>query len=96
MHKEQTYKKDYPDWLEQIIMKCLEKNPNDRYKDGKELYEDYLRHVKNTNIKSNTFSNQKPIQENPIKECVTARMWKNNMEYKSLYSDDNNYVYFLQ
>lgn len=95
-HPGETYVKDYPDWLEQIIMKCLEKNPNDRYKDGKELYEDYLRHVKNTNIKSNTFSNQKPIQENPIKECVTARMWKNNMEYKSLYSDDNNYVYFLQ
>ncbi len=39
------YKKDYPDWLEGIVMKCLEKQPGDRYADAKELLEDYNRHM---------------------------------------------------
>lgn len=33
------YDKDYPDWLEELILKCLEKKPEDRFADGKELYE---------------------------------------------------------
>ncbi|MDR1763251.1 MAG: serine/threonine protein kinase [Dysgonamonadaceae bacterium] len=32
-----TYFKDYDDALEAIIMKCLEKNPQDRFANGKEL-----------------------------------------------------------
>ena len=36
------YQKDYPDWLEILIMKCLEKKPKNRFHDGKELYE-YIR-----------------------------------------------------
>jgi len=35
-----TYLKDYPDWLEKVIMKCLEKRPENRYTNGKELYEE--------------------------------------------------------
>ena len=35
----QKYKQDYPDWLEKLIMKCLEKEPSKRFRDGKELYE---------------------------------------------------------
>lgn len=30
---------DYPQWLEDAILKCLEKNPEDRFLNGKELYE---------------------------------------------------------
>ena len=37
-HPGETYKKDYPDWLEDVIFKCLEKSPEDRFKNGKELY----------------------------------------------------------
>ncbi len=37
----QTYTKDYPDWMEEIILKCLEKNPANRYADAKELFDDY-------------------------------------------------------
>ena len=39
-HPGQTYEaKDYPDWLEAIIMKCLAKNPEDRFANGRELHE---------------------------------------------------------
>lgn len=34
-HPGKTYKKDYPDELERLIMKCLEKRPEDRYADAK-------------------------------------------------------------
>lgn len=34
----QSYKKDYPDWLEELIMRCLEKNPGDRFTTAKDLY----------------------------------------------------------
>lgn len=37
-HHGKKYEKDYPDWLEQVIMKCLAKKPEDRYANGKELF----------------------------------------------------------
>ena len=33
------YEKDYPDWLETAILRCLEKDPSKRFRNGKELYE---------------------------------------------------------
>ena len=41
----QEYKKDYPQWLEEVILKCLSKNPKDRFKNGKELYECINQHA---------------------------------------------------
>ena len=35
----QTYVKDYPDELEQVIMRCLAKKPEDRYANAKEMME---------------------------------------------------------
>ncbi|MDL2310152.1 protein kinase [Parabacteroides sp. OttesenSCG-928-B22] len=32
-----VWEKDYPDWLEKAIMKCLEKDPKDRFSNAKEL-----------------------------------------------------------
>lgn len=37
-HPGETYKKDYPEWLETLIMKCLAKAPKDRFRNGKELF----------------------------------------------------------
>lgn len=42
MHPGESYKQDYPDWLEGIVMKCLAKDPNDRYADCKEMYDEFL------------------------------------------------------
>lgn len=42
------YIKDYPDWLEQVILKCLEKDPKNRFESGKSLYE-YIKQNINTN-----------------------------------------------
>ena len=36
-YENKEYVKDYPDWLEQLVMKCLEKKPENRFKNGKEL-----------------------------------------------------------
>ena len=33
------YKRDYPVWLEEAIMKCLNKDPKDRFNNGRELHE---------------------------------------------------------
>lgn len=37
LHPNKQYQKDYPDWLETLILKCLEKNSEKRFKDGKDL-----------------------------------------------------------
>ncbi len=38
---------DYPQWLEDVIMKCLEKKPEDRFLNGKELHE-YVKTMKSS------------------------------------------------
>ena len=44
-HSGETYEKDYPEWLETLIMRCLSKSTEDRFKNGKELYSFVLEHV---------------------------------------------------
>lgn len=44
-HPDETYEKDYPDWLEELIMKCLAKSTDDRFKNGKELYTFVQEHI---------------------------------------------------
>ena len=50
----QNYQKDYPDWLEKVIMKCLEKDPKKRYANGKELYEEVKPLIEHTSLTDNT------------------------------------------
>ena len=43
-YKEEEYTKDYPQWLEDVILKCLQKNPADRFKNGQELHNYIMEH----------------------------------------------------
>ena len=45
----QQYERDYPQWLEDVILKCLRKNPAERFKNGKELYEYIIAQSKKNN-----------------------------------------------
>lgn len=40
-----VYERDYPEWLDEIVMKCLAKNPEDRYADAKELLDNINWHI---------------------------------------------------
>ncbi len=40
------YKKDYPQWLEDVIIRCLKKSPDDRFRNGKELNNFIIEHSK--------------------------------------------------
>ncbi len=40
-----VYERDYPEWLDDVVMKCLEKKPEDRYSDAKELLDEINWHI---------------------------------------------------
>ncbi len=46
-HPGAEYVQDYPQWLEELIMKCLAKKPEDRFKNGKELFSYVKEHISN-------------------------------------------------
>lgn len=45
-HPGETYEKDYPDWLEKVVMRCLAKSPAERFIDGKELHDFVMESIK--------------------------------------------------
>ena len=45
-YPDKSYRKDYPDWLEKAILKCLEKDPAKRFRNGKELYNFVVNNLK--------------------------------------------------
>lgn len=47
-YKGRTYSRDFPAWLEEAILKCLNKAPEDRFRNGKELYEFIISHTSQT------------------------------------------------
>lgn len=55
------YQKDYPDWLEQLIKKCLAKNPKERFANAKEIND-----VFHENLDSYSTSSTVSINSNAI------------------------------
>lgn len=62
-----VYERDYPEWLDKVVMKCLAKNPEDRYSDAKELFDDINRHLSNDEraSKRTTETKPEPSKEKP-------------------------------
>lgn len=46
-----VYERDYPEWLDNVVMKCLAKNPEDRYADAKELLDDINWHISHDTLR---------------------------------------------
>ncbi len=44
-HPDEAWTKDYPRWLENIILRCLAKDPNDRYANAREVLDDINAHA---------------------------------------------------
>ena len=62
----QTYVKDYPVWLEDLILRCLEKNPADRFADAKALLDAYK------GLKNDRDASQGAFVPNSVKATPTA------------------------
>lgn len=60
----QQYERDYPQWLEDVIIKCLQKNPAKRFRNGKELYEYIIAQSQMNNSICNDVEIEKLTQEN--------------------------------
>lgn len=57
-----VYERDYPEWLDEVVMKCLAKNPEGRYADAKELLKAIQNAMRNSSVtnssETNTAANQ--------------------------------------
>lgn len=73
-HPGLVYEKDYPDWLEKLIMKCLEKDPSNRFRNGKELnryIEDYL--CKSNVLEKDGKKRQETNNDDPYNDPTNAQ-----------------------
>lgn len=43
------YERDYPQWLEDVIMRCLRKDPSERFKNGQDLYDYIIEQIQKSN-----------------------------------------------
>ena len=79
-----TYKKDYPDWLEKVIMKCLEKDPQKRYANGKVLYEEVKQFVEKAKA-ANTVSREEFVklkQQNNVLSDDLSKLAREKQQLK--------------
>lgn len=62
IHPGKTYVRDYPEELEALILKCLEKKPRDRFKNAKDLLISFEKNVNSAQAQSSVISQH---QDNP-------------------------------
>lgn len=77
VYPNKIYKQDYPDWLETLILKCLEKKPKNRFHDGRELYEFMLEERKRSFQPIKKEVNEMPLETmgfgNKVKQSVESQ-----------------------
>ena len=59
----QHYEKDYPDWLEVAVLRCLEKDPVKRFRNGKELHEFVVENIAVDSQKASIDTNKSVADE---------------------------------
>lgn len=89
-HPGEDYKKDYPDWLEEVIMRCLAKSPAERFKDGKELH-DFVQNCINNEESTSApdVSEKKEIETPKIIPASTVASLPAVKETNDLHDDTN-------
>ena len=74
VYPNKIYQKDYPEWLEMLIIKCLAKRPENRFHDGRELYEFILEERKRSLQPIKKEANEMSVEtkncENEVKQQV--------------------------
>lgn len=74
---------DYPEWLENVILKCLSKNPDDRFYNGKELF-NYVSQILST---SNTGDCAALREENIELQQKVAKLQDDSDSYAKALND---------
>ena len=99
IHPGEEYEHDYPQWLEDVIMKCLAKNPENRYVNGKELFDEIKRYSQeaNSSCRQESIDDRNSLNEeirNLTEENASLRDQLN--DWQALSSDNNNEITALQ
>ena len=87
----QRYERDYPQWLEDVILKCLRKNPAERFKNGKELYNHIIaQSQKNNNVYNDVEIERLTISNKDLASEVNDLRATNNSLNTQLNGAQNN------
>ena len=80
-HPGLVYVTDYPEWLEVLIMRCLEKRPSQRFASGRELYDFVIKH----DIAETAAPVAAPGHDDPIVPLLNARIAELEHEIEALH-----------
>ena len=76
-----------PDWLVQMINKCLAKDPGERFKSGMEIH-DFIKKNQNSPVSSMTGFNSFPV----VNSVADPKLEKENQELKQLVTKQRNEI----
>lgn len=68
------YQKDYPDWLEKMIDKCLAKNPEDRFTNAEEINRFFLKELESYSQPGLSGTEANAIMVKELTEAVEEKM----------------------
>lgn len=71
--QEKEYQKDYPDWLEKMIDKCLAKNPEDRFTNAEEINRFFLKELESYSQPGLSGTEAKAIMVKELTEAVEEK-----------------------